>query len=678
MAMSVAEFYQNFINELSLSKENDAYFKAEDFFTNLMFEYLQEAGEVEEPVICSFHDAGIQISGFEISEDSTKISIFVSVFNEADGLISVPKSEVQAAQNRAYNIYRKAILGKFEQFKKDSDLYDLAQAIYKDREKLLNVDIVALVNGTVKEMSIPSQKGFYGTISYNVWDIDRLYKCMTSGQEREPINVDFGHYLGHPLAALKGGESDKTTVYVAIVPGLFLANLYQDYRDKLLERNVRAYLQKKSSVNKGVIETIQYQPDMFLAYNNGITVTAAAVATAEESESTNQVLINSISDFQIVNGGQTTVSLFTTRNDHTFESDFSKVFIQMKLVVVSSGADMDELVPNISKYSNSQNKIQTADFASNDPYHRELETISRNTWTPSKGGKKPVQWFFERARGQYASAMNAEATPSKRKEFKEHHPLLTKTDLAKVLLSWDCKPDIVSLGSQKCFQKFMSDMESGDRIKPTNQYFQHCIAKTILFRSMEKIVMQQKFGGYKANIVAYTYYKLMLLTGKRIDLNYIWENQEISQALAAEITNLCRVIQQFLVIDNNGKNVSEFSKSKACISGVEALEYELSEELKKEFLDKELEEVFETLPDSNEALSPEEVAIVDEAWAVSAEEWQQLAIWAKENGHFDLWDRNTLFAMMASKKKKRRPTPDQATVVLELREKLIQLGFKMN
>lgn len=677
MAQTVAEFYQSFVNELALSKENDAYYKAEDFFTNLMFEYLQEAGEVEEPVICSYRDNGIQINGFEISDDSTRLVLFVSLFNETDGLISIPKSEIAAAQNRALNIYRKAIMNKVESFKKDSDLYDLAQRIYKDREKIINVDIVALVNGTVKDMSIPSQKGFYGTISYNVWDIDRLFKCMTSGQQREPINVDFSHYLGHPLTALKGGESDKTSVYVAIVPGLFLANLYADYRDKLLERNVRAYLQKKSAVNKSVIETIQFQPDMFLAYNNGITVTAAAVETASTDDATNQVLIQKISDFQIVNGGQTTVSLFSTRNDRTFEADFSKVFVQMKLVVVSNDADMDDLVPNISLYSNSQNKTQAADFASNDPYHRGMETLSRSIWTPSKGGKKPIQWFFERARGQYASAMNAEPTPSKRKEFKEHHPLITKTDLAKILYSWDCKPTIVSKGSQKCFQDFMKNMESGDRINPTNQYFEHCVAKTILFRSMEKIVMQQKFGGYKANIVAYTYYKLMLVTQKRIDLDSIWENQEISIALADEIASLSKVIQKYLVVDNNGVNVSEFSKSKKCMDEVEALPYEISEELKSELLDKELKEVFETLPNSSEALTQEDLALVEKAWSISANEWQQLGIWAKENNHLDLWERNALFAMLALKKRKHRPTPDQANMVLELRRKLIELGFVM-
>ncbi len=677
MAQTVAEFYQGFVNELSLSKENDAYYKAEDFFTNLMFEYLQEAGEVEEPVVCSYHDNGIQISGFEISEDSTKLSLFVSLFNEADGLISVPKTEVTAAQNRVLNIYRKAILNKTEQFKKDSDLYDLAQRIYKDREKIINIDIIALVNGTVKEMSTPSQKGFYGTISYNVWDIDRLFKCITSGQQREPINVDFNHYLGHPLAALKGGDSDKTSVYVAIVPGLFLANLYADYRDKLLERNVRAYLQRKSPVNRGVIETIQQQPDLFLAYNNGITVTAASVGIEETDDSTNQVLIKGISDFQIVNGGQTTVSLFTTRNDRTFDADFDQVFVQMKLVVVSSGADMDELVPNISLYSNSQNKTQAADFASNDPYHRGMENLSRSIWTPAKGGKKPVQWFFERARGQYASAMNAEPTPSKRKEFKEHHPLITKTDLAKILYSWDCKPTTVSKGSQKCFQEFMKEMESKERINPTNQYFEHCVAKTILFRSMEKIVMQHKFGGYKANIVAYTYYKLMLITRKRIDLDAIWENQGISKALEQEIDRLCEVIQKYLVVDNNGANVSEFSKSKKCMDGVEALTYEISPELETELLDKEQEEVFETLPNSSQALSPEEVRTVEEAWAISANEWQQLGIWAKENNHLDLWERNALFGMLTLKKRKRHPTPDQASMVLELRAKLINLGFKM-
>ena len=127
---------------------------------------------------------------------------------------------------------------------------------------------------------------------------------------------------------------------------------------------------------------------MFLAYNNGISVTAESV-TLERDEN-GKPSIRSIRDMQIVNGGQTTASIFSAMKSGI---DLSDVHVQMKISVISSPDDMDEIVPLISKYANTQNKVQVADFSANDPFHRKLEDLSRTIWTPGNSGTAPLNWY---------------------------------------------------------------------------------------------------------------------------------------------------------------------------------------------------------------------------------------------------------------------------------------------
>ena len=89
---------------------------------------------------------------------------------------------------------------------------------------------------------------------------------------------------------------------------------------------------------------------------------------------------------QIVNGGQTTASIFNAKNDRKSSIDLSKVYVQMKLSVIQSAEMMDEIVPRISTFANTQNKVQIADFSANDPFHRRIEELSRTIWAPAQGG----------------------------------------------------------------------------------------------------------------------------------------------------------------------------------------------------------------------------------------------------------------------------------------------------
>ena len=193
-----------------------------------------------------------------------------------------------------------------------------------------------------------------------------------------------------------------------------------------------------------------------------------------------------------------------TSRDKKNVVDLSRVFVQMKVSVITSLDDMNEIVPRISAYANTQNKVQIADFSANDPYHRRIEELSRTIWAPAQGGALPQNWFYERARGQYADMLSRESTTLRKRKFKEQHPLFTKTDLAKYENTWDQLPFYVSEGAQKNFRRFTVRLDQHKGKLPDEAYYHNLIAKAILFKRTEKLVSQQQYGGYRANIVTYT------------------------------------------------------------------------------------------------------------------------------------------------------------------------------
>lgn len=327
---------------------------------------------------------------------------------------------------------------------------------------------------------------------------------------------------------------------------------------------------------------------------------------------------------QIVNGGQTTASIYNAKKDKKINADLSKVFIQMKLSVIKNPEDMDEIVPKISAYANTQNKIQMADFSANDPFHREIEELSRITWTPSFEGSKPLNWFYERARGQYADMLSKEGTTLRRKVFKETHPLFTKTDLAKYISSWEQYPYEVSEGAQKNFKRFTVRLNEKGSIVPDSKYYERLIAKAILFRSTEKLVQQQQFGGYRANIVTYTVSYLSYISSQRIDLERIWKEQSLTPALRNNIIEISKFVQSIIVNPPGGANVGEWCKKARCWEKIKSYNYALSEELQEELIDV-------SKPDEEtitRELSDEQKRQIDRASSIPAKTWYALSRWA--------------------------------------------------
>ena len=550
--------------------------------------------------------------------------------------------------------------------------------LHNEKAKIRKARIVALTNGIVKAISFEKIDLAGVEVSFSVWDMDRLYRCVTSGKMRETVEIDLLDSYGTTIPCIENTTSSLYSVYLAIIEGELLAKIYEEYGPRLLERNVRSFLQVKGQVNKGIRDTLRDEPEMFLAYNNGISVTAESVEVIRDENG--KPSIKKIRDMQIVNGGQTTASIFNASKDKKLNIDLSKVFVQMKVSVISTASAMDEIVPKISAFANTQNKIQMADFSANDAFHRKIEELSRITWALAQGGQKPQNWFYERARGQYTDMLSKETTTLRRKAFKETHPLFTKTDLAKYENTWDQMPYWVSEGAQKNFKKFTMRLAERGNFQPDAKYYERLVAKAIFFRRTEKLVQQQQYGGYRANIVTYTIAYLSHITGQRIDLDTIWKNQSLSAALEENIIEVSKFVQQIIVNPPGGANVGEWCKKPQCWNTIKEHNYEITDALRAELIDvmnqtSVLSATSKALTSSLNVVTENEQLVVNKAYEIPAAEWYALSKWAKETSNFQGWQRSIVFSVAQLVARSRRPSYKQAVQALKIYEEAVDRGF---
>src|SRR6185503_14287648 len=95
--------------------------------------------------------------------------------------------------------------------------------------------------------------------------------------------------------------------------------------------------------------------------------------------------------------------------------DLSRVFVQVKLSVIPAERS-EQVVPKISEYANSQNRVNAADFFANHPFHLRFKEFSEKLLAPSPDGSfRESKWFYERARGQFQDARGGLSASAQRK-----------------------------------------------------------------------------------------------------------------------------------------------------------------------------------------------------------------------------------------------------------------------
>ena len=595
MAVDIAGYHEELFQEVHGLADADGRF-AEDAFFEVFTGALTDSGEIEAADRVYYTSPrGIRVDGYggdPVASDGV-LSLIISDFSQSQEIATLTATDMNATFRRLSNFLERTLDEAFRNSLEESaPVFGLADLIAARWPSVCRVRLFLISNRVLSSRIDGREAGeLQGIpITYSVWDLGRIHRYATSGQERENFLVSLDEF-GGPLALLPAHmEVADYESYLAVIPGNQLARIYDRWGARLLEQNVRVFLQARGKVNQGIRNTLTNNPEMFFAYNNGIAATAESVETVQSPDG---LLLTGMRNFQIVNGGQTTASIHAALRNK--EMDLTRVFVQMKLSIVEPTRAM-EIVPKISEFANSQNRVSAADFFSNHPFHVRVEGFSRRLFAPSIDGSfRQSKWFYERARGQYQDARGG-LTEAERRRFDLEYPkkqVFTKTDLAKFLNVWREKPHVVSGGAQKNFADFAASIgrEWNSNSDGFNEmFYREAVAKAIVFRSVEKLVTEQPWyqGGYRANVVAYAIAKLaydISQRGESINFDRIWRAQGVSAGLQEALVVAAKAARDVIVDSPESmRNVTEWAKQQACWNRVMRLDVEWPQTLGRELL----------------------------------------------------------------------------------------------
>lgn len=567
----ILEFYKEFQDEvLTYVKENSP-ISTNTAFKTLFLSYLTEAGEtlVSDCMLVDFKkdSENMKLDGYAFSEYFRSLTLLVSKYQAKSIPEKIKKTEIDKLLKKVLKFYKTCGTNDFEALEESSDGYQAYKFIKGHKADIETVNIILLTNDETIQY-IPNDV-HYGkiTVRFDVWDIERLYQSVLGGTavERQlvvKLKKKYGESL--PLIKVKG-DNEIYDCYIGVISGELLARIYETEGQDLIQKNVRSFLQAIGKVNKGIKVSLANEPQMFMAYNNGISTIAESIAVDEGRSSGDIVNITEITGWQIVNGGQTTASIY---NAYKAKLPLEQVNVQIKLSVIKQKDRAEEIIHNISKYANSQNKINMSDFNANDAYHVKMERLSRATPIPVAKGKSTDYWFYERARGQYLVELNRQPTAAAKKEFKSRCPknrCISKTVAAKCVMTYRGYPDIVSKGLETSFIYFSDMVSKGEVPEPSEQSYIEMIAKVILFNSCDEIIKNLKFGGFKAQQDYYTVALFGKYYSDLFDPLEIWNRQSINAETAKTIEELAYFVwNHFQNPTVPGVNIGQWCKKEEC------------------------------------------------------------------------------------------------------------------
>ncbi|OOE88913.1 AIPR family protein [Salinivibrio sharmensis] len=679
MEQTIQDFFHDFKQDLLAGAEASSSFQLSQFVETVAHE-LMDTGFLEGFELCHYRaQRGMRVDGYWFNDEGT-LDLIIADFDCREELASLTGTEIDSTFKRVAKFFeaskRKELFKDLEETAPEYGLsrqvYDRGRAIQKVNFYLFSERVLSGRVSVIKDDEVSGVPA-----SYHIWDVSRLQRQQSSRGQKEILDINFPETYGTGISCLPAHlGSDTYKSYLMVIPAAILSSMYEKYGARLLEQNVRCFLQARGNVNKGIRSTIINEPQMFFAYNNGITATAQEVEVRLGSSGLEVVRMK---DLQIVNGGQTTASLFhTSRKD---KISLEGVFVQMKLSIIDS-EQSEVVVPKISEYANTQNKVNASDFFSNHPFHIRMEEFSRRIWAPAQqGALRETKWFYERARGQYTDAQS-KLTQGEKKKFQAENPkpqMFTKTDLAKFENVWDENPRFVNLGAQKNFAQYAKRI--GSEWEKSSKYFnefyyKRAIARAIIFRKTEKLVSAQPWynGGYRANVVAYTlallgYYSSTL--DKSIDFIHIWNKQLISNDLERALEITSEFVHDEITRPPQGiSNVTEWCKKEGCWQRLKENSESLVKLLPQGFKDSLVsQEVIQ-----NEKKQAQKIQKMDDGieaqkavLKIEAKQWTSLLL---QCGSLDVFTEKELEIMrVATQIPKKIPTEKQSKLLIETLKK---------
>lgn len=691
--MNLEEFRKNFLEEIKVSASADMT-NVDLEFTESVVNTLIDAEELDDFIYGYFNGVGIRgkkmiMDGYFYDEYDKSIVVLYSDFSNNDNITTLINSDIEKAYSNMRNLVEACENGYILEngFEESTAGYELASLIKLKKEEIIKYRFYIITDKIISNRvkNLKQEKIENKIVDLNIWDITRLYNLYASSQMKESIDIVFDDKSN--IQCINAVNEETYKAYLAVIPGNVLADMYIEYGSRLLEGNVRSFLSTKGKVNKGIRNTILNEPSMFFAYNNGIAATATEIEIDEKNH-----CIKRIKDLQIINGGQTTASIANVILQDKKPESVEKVFVPMKISIVD-GDKANEMIPQISRCANSQNKVDESDFFSNHPYHIRIEEYSRKTFAPPiMGNPYETIWFYERAKGQYTQEQ-MKLTKGEKIKFQTKNPknqVLKKVDVAKYLNTFECRPDIVSKGAQasmRYFAEIITNKWEKSNTEYNEAYYKKLISYAIIFKETEKLVANQEWykeiKAYRANIVTYSIAIIINEIKKQypnlsIDYKKIWNEQKMYPSLYKQMLKTTKEMLTFITRDDRlTLNVTEWCKKEECWKRASNYGFELINEFVDSLIDISIIKQDELDSKKDRKLENQVNAVVDVV-NFGQDYWMKVLEWGIEQKILTPFELDLLKIASSFMSTGKIPSSKQCNSILMIRDRLIQEGMPKN
>ena len=371
---------QNIYGDYDTKLENDWY-----AFNYWVLNYLYHIDIEDIPEhITEYNDKGIDC--FVHFEDSKELYIIQNFYYSdstnfgrkfmSDFLIS----PLHFLSNNLYT-RSKILQDIFNSIKNDEEYIVYLYCYTTKSRNTISKDILSLFDKDINDYKF--------NVETKLFDIDKLEKIYHGERYEDVINFEYNitltkKHIIEQLSEQHDKVSNVNTIYAAINVFTIYSMLKESFEKSydLFDKNIREFLGikgKKAKINKGIQDTLlnDTERNRFFYYNNGITI----ICNDIKSDSKNQKTILTLSQPQIVNGCQTTNTIYQTIDKLLKEEDLGTVVNQfrhssilVKIFKVDKSNDEDRIIyENIVRYTNTQTSISAKDFAGKDNYFLNLQ-----------------------------------------------------------------------------------------------------------------------------------------------------------------------------------------------------------------------------------------------------------------------------------------------------------------
>ncbi len=647
---------KNFFYRLQSEKSDNNDETPGQVITKTYADILYDKGLIVDYELCYFekeiNGKKLKLNGFSLDENTSKLDIFVTHVNQENEVKNIGASQLSKLAEQSINFFTSSLKDLNTKINKMEEIYDLTKQISKLKNPIQNLRIFILTDYICEKKISLSDLPKKVECEFHLYDLNKIYEMSIGGADLSNILINFEDFTDKTRCML-AHKTREITSYMAFIPGETLANIYNSWGQRILNLNVRSFLQLSGKINKGLRETLIQNPDRFFSYNNGISAVVEDLEIGSDSEG---LFIKEAKGFQIVNGGQTTATISRT---HKVDGiDLKKVIVPAKITIVNK-EQFSEVVPNISVYANTQNSVKTADFSSNHEFHKKFKKLSETVTTPN--GKK---WFYERMRGEYQlqKMKQKDLGKDKKSSFNElspPHMKFTKEELAKYLMCWDFRePYISNRGAQKNFVQFMRYV-NGRKFKPVYDpdFFKSCVSKAMIFDKTYKIIKSNKaINGYRSPVLNFTIALMSEYSKGNLHHNLIWQDNSLSDNLLDLIEEWSLKVFKSILKGSSG-DVKEWCKSE------ESFNYLINTKFQ---FNKKIIEFEKTKSNIKKYYSKKDSENIKICKELTIEEWNELWAWCRETNKVDTELSNLClsFLNMAEKKWVSDPSPKQAEKII--------------